>query len=105
MPTFRIKEAARLLGVSTDTLRRWADARRIDTTIDDAGRMTVDGAVLARLAQELAESADHPAAAVSVTHSTRNRFTGLGRPCHLRHGDGAGRDPGGTAQVCITAQP
>ncbi|HEY2125656.1 MAG TPA: MerR family DNA-binding transcriptional regulator [Streptosporangiaceae bacterium] len=34
MPTFRIKEAAALLGVSTDTLRRWADGGRIDTTVD-----------------------------------------------------------------------
>jgi predicted site-specific integrase-resolvase len=31
MPTFRIKEAAGLLGVSTDTLRRWADGGRIAT--------------------------------------------------------------------------
>jgi excisionase family DNA binding protein len=37
MATFRIKEAASLLGVSTDTLRRWADAGRIDTTADGLG--------------------------------------------------------------------
>jgi molybdopterin-binding protein len=58
-------------------LRRWADAGRIDTTTDDSGRMAVDGAVLARLVQELAESADHPEIAVIVAHSARNRFTGL----------------------------
>ena len=56
---FRIKEAASLLGVSTDTLRRWADAGRIDTTTDASGRMAVEGTALAELAQELAESADH----------------------------------------------
>jgi hypothetical protein len=39
--------------------------------------MAVDGPVLAGLAEELAESADHPTAAVTVAHSTRNRFTGL----------------------------
>ena len=55
MPTFRIKEAASLLGVSTDTLRRWADAGRIDTTTDASGRMAVEGTALAGLAQELAE--------------------------------------------------
>jgi molybdopterin-binding protein len=77
MPTFRIKEAARLLGVSTDTLRRWADAGRIDTTTDDAGRMAVDGAALARLVQELVGSADQPEIRVIVAHSARNRFTGL----------------------------
>ena len=59
MPTFRIKQAASLLGVSTDTLRRWADGGRIDTITDDSGRLAVDGAALARFAQELAESADH----------------------------------------------
>jgi excisionase family DNA binding protein len=49
MPTFRIKEAAGLLGVSDDTLRRWADGGRVETTTDAAGRLVVDG-VLARLA-------------------------------------------------------
>jgi excisionase family DNA binding protein len=59
MPTFRIKEAASLLGVSDDTLRRWADGGRVETTTDASGRLAVDGTALARLAQELAESADH----------------------------------------------
>jgi excisionase family DNA binding protein len=59
MPTFRIKKAARLLGVSTDTLRRWADRGRVETTIDGSGRQAVDGAALAALAQQLAELADH----------------------------------------------
>jgi molybdopterin-binding protein len=77
MPTFRIKEAASLLGVSADTLRRWADAGRIETSTDAAGRLAVDGVALARLAQELAESADHADRRAVVAHSVRNRFTGL----------------------------
>jgi molybdopterin-binding protein len=77
MPTFRIKEAASLLGVSTDTLRRWADAGRIDTTTDTSGRMAVEGTALAALAQELAEAADHEQARVVVASSARNRFSGL----------------------------
>jgi excisionase family DNA binding protein len=77
MPTFRIKEAASLLGVSTDTLRRWADAGRIATTTDASGRMAVEGTALATLAQELAESADPEETRVVVAHSTRNRFSGL----------------------------
>jgi len=77
MPTFRIKEAASLLGVSTDTLRRWADAGRIDTTTDASGRMAVEGTALAKLAQELAESADHTENTVVVSSSARNRFSGL----------------------------
>ena len=54
MPVFRIKEAASLLGVSTDTLRRWADGGRIETTTDTAGRLAVDGVELASLARDLA---------------------------------------------------
>jgi len=77
MPTFRIKDAANLLGVSADTLRRWADGGRIETTTDVAGRRAVDGVELARFAQELAESADHREGRVVVAHSVRNRFSGL----------------------------
>ena len=77
MPTFRIKEVASLLGVSTDTVRRWADGGRIETITDASGRMAVDGAALARFAQELADSADHGESRVMVAHSARNRFSGL----------------------------
>jgi molybdopterin-binding protein len=76
MPKFRIKEAASLLGVSTDTLRRWADAGRIGTTTDASGRMAVEGTALAALAQELAE-ADHEQTRMVVASSARNRFSGL----------------------------
>ena len=79
MPTFRIKEAANLLGVSDDTLRRWADAGRIETITDASGRLAVDGVALARLAQELAQSAEQGEGSrvVVVAHSARNRFSGL----------------------------
>jgi len=77
MPTYRIKEAADLLGVSTDTLRRWAEGGRIETFTDASGRMAVDGAALARLAEELANSADHAEGRMVVAHSVRNRFSGL----------------------------
>lgn len=77
MPTFRIKEAADLLGVSNDTLYRWIDAGRITATGDAAGLLTVDGTALARLAQELAEAIDHGESRSVVAHSVRNRFGGL----------------------------
>src|SRR5580692_11559934 len=77
MPTYRIKEAASLLGVSTDTVRRWADAGRIGTTADASGRMAVEGTALAALAQELAESEGHDQNRVVVASSARNRFSGL----------------------------
>jgi molybdopterin-binding protein len=76
VPTFRIKEAAGLIGVSDDTLRRWADGGRIETTTDASGRLAVDGVALARFACELAESGDRADRAV-VGHSMRNRFSGL----------------------------
>jgi predicted site-specific integrase-resolvase len=77
MPMFQMKEAASLPGVSDDTLRRWADAGRIETTTDAAGPRAVDGAALARLAQDLAEDADHKAGATVVARSARNRLSGL----------------------------
>jgi molybdopterin-binding protein len=77
MPTFRMKEAASLLGVSDDTLRRWADGGRIKTITDASGVLAVDGVELARLAQELAESADDAEGQMVVAQSVRNRFSGL----------------------------
>lgn len=77
MPTFRIREAAELLGVSDDTVRRWADAGRIPSSPGNGGRRTIDGADLARFAVELAESADRPPTRAVVGESARNRFTGL----------------------------
>jgi molybdopterin-binding protein len=77
MPIFRVKEAANLLGVSADTLRRWADAGRIETTTDTSGRVAVDGAALARFAQDLAATADPAEGRTVVAHSVRNRFSGL----------------------------
>jgi molybdopterin-binding protein len=77
MPTYRIKEAAGLLGISDDTLRRWAEAGRIETRTGDSGWLTVDGAALARLARELAGAADPAEDQMVVAHSQRNRFSGL----------------------------
>ncbi len=77
MPTFRIRDAADLLGVSYDTVRRWADGGRIESTTDSAGRLAVDGAALARFAQERAESAGRADSGAAAAHSVRNRFSGL----------------------------
>ncbi len=77
MPSYRIKDAAALLGVSDDTLRRWADDGRVPVTTDDSGRMVVDGAALALFARELAQQGDRMDNSVVVAQSARNRFTGL----------------------------
>jgi molybdopterin-binding protein len=52
MPVFRIGEAARLLGVSDDTLRRWANTGRVASTTTETGHRGVNGADLARFAAE-----------------------------------------------------
>ncbi|MEP9381593.1 helix-turn-helix transcriptional regulator [Nocardioides sp. KR10-350] len=73
MSTYRIAEAADLLGVSDDTLRRWVDAGRLET-VTEGGRTVVPGPALADLAVELADAPD-PHRARSV--SARNRLLGL----------------------------
>src|SRR6476469_3695749 len=76
MPTYRIKQAAELLGVSDDTVRRWVDSGRLEASIDGS-RQVVDGARLAQLAQEIAESGEHPEPGPVVSASARNRFVGI----------------------------
>ena len=76
MATYRIKQAAELLGVSDDTVRRWADSGRLRTRTEGA-RQVVEGEQLARLAQEIATTAEHAEPGPIVSASARNRFVGL----------------------------
>jgi molybdopterin-binding protein len=75
MPSYRVREAADLLGVSDDSLRRWADSGRVTTTVDAAGRRVIDGAELARFASKNAGPV--PEAGAIARESARNRFVGL----------------------------
>ncbi len=77
MPHYRLGHAAELLGVSDDTLRRWIDAGRVEAMHDAAGRLVIEGAHLAQVAQSLAEREAHETAGAVVAHSVRNRFQGL----------------------------
>ncbi len=77
MATYRIKQAAELLGVSDDTVRRWAESGRLRAGTDGAGRQVVDGVELAEVAQQLAASGEHPSPGPVVSASARNRFVGL----------------------------
>lgn len=73
MPQMRISEAAGLLGVSDDTLRRWIDAGRLPAAQDGSGPRVVDGVDVARVAQEnAAAQTSHP-----EHTSARNQFRGL----------------------------
>jgi molybdopterin-binding protein len=78
MPTYRISEAATLLGVSDDTVRRWAESGRLPTVKKPGARRAVDGKVLAEFA--VAAAATDTAAAADapvVAESARNRFRGI----------------------------
>ena len=74
MPQIRIKDAARYLGVSDDTVRRWIDAGVIGSARDPSGRTVVDGLELARLAKQQAVLPDDPGGGGG---SARNRFVGI----------------------------
>jgi molybdopterin-binding protein len=74
VPQFRIADAARLLGVSDDTVRRWVDAGALPVRADASNRKVIDGAALAEFAREHAQSAPDPS---DVHSSARNRLVGL----------------------------
>lgn len=74
MPHYRISEAADLLGVSDDTVRRWVDSNQLEASADAAGRKVIVGAQLAAFAKTHARHAPDPSV---VGRSARNRFVGL----------------------------
>jgi molybdopterin-binding protein len=65
-----VGDAARALGVSVDTLRRWERDGRIHMQRDGANRRVVDQAEVTRLG-------GHVAAPVDRSFSARNRFEGV----------------------------
>lgn len=77
MPHFRISEAAQLLSVSDDTIRRWVDSGRLKLAQGvglGQGPQAVAGASLAQLAVDLAqELGDERGSSVSA----RNRIVGI----------------------------
>lgn len=73
---YRVGEAAGLLGVSDDTVRRWVDAGRLRSTRTASGRHEIEGVDLARLAQEVAEE-QAPDDTGRTRHSARNRLRGI----------------------------
>ena len=72
MVSYRLGQAARVLGVSVDTVRRFADNGRLKTTRTRGQHRLIDGEALARLAESLVAE-DEPG---SVS-SARNHLFGI----------------------------
>ncbi|MFD1319830.1 TOBE domain-containing protein [Micromonospora sonneratiae] len=72
MTVFRMGEAAELLGISVDTVRRWVDAGRLTATRDEQGHRVINGADLAAFVRaQAAEPEDRDGS------SARNRLRGI----------------------------
>ncbi len=76
MSRYRIAEAAEVLGISDDTLRRWIDAGRIPATPGPDGRTTVAGTDLAELARTMAPTTPEGVTRAAAV-SARNRMRGI----------------------------
>ncbi|RKN47301.1 TOBE domain-containing protein [Streptomyces hoynatensis] len=95
MSSYGIGRAARLLGVSPDTVRRWADSGRLPTRRDASGKRQIDGEDLAAFAVALTAEGASGQEEEPYT-SARNAFPGI--ITAVRLGDVA-------AQVEIQAGP
>ena len=72
MVAYRLGHAARLLGVSVDTVRRYVDNGRLKASRTAGQHRMVDGADLARLVESIDQDA-----ATDGTSSARNHLLGI----------------------------
>ncbi|MFJ9413430.1 molybdopterin-binding protein [Streptomyces sp. NPDC101227] len=75
MPSYSIGQAARLLAVSSETVRRWADGGQLRMDRDGSGNRVIDGVSLAAFAKDRAAGL-HPVPG-EVRTSVRNSFAGI----------------------------
>jgi molybdopterin-binding protein len=76
MARYRLGEAAAVLGVSVDTMRRWVDTGRVTGFRTEGGQRVVEGASLADLAAAMAPAHPH-ADPGGAARSARNRLPGV----------------------------
>jgi molybdopterin-binding protein len=77
---YRLSEAADVLGVSDDTVRRWVDQGRVASTRTSGGQLAIAGEDLARLAVELSERTTiDTGRATSARNSLRGIVTAVTR--------------------------
>ncbi|MFD9516885.1 TOBE domain-containing protein [Streptomyces sp. NPDC059979] len=76
MPSYSMGQAAQMLRVSPETVRRWAETGRLAAVRAADGARTVDGVVLAAFAKERA-AGPHPVPAGAAVPSVRNSFAGI----------------------------
>ena len=74
MMSYRIGQVAELLGVSVDTVRRWADTGRLGAHRTEGGQRLIDKAALAEFMTGLQHA---PERDQTMPQSARNRFTGI----------------------------
>ena len=72
MRSYKVGQVAQLLGVSADTVRRWADTGRLEMQRRN-GQRIIEGADLARFLTETSPATDE----LPVQESARNRFPGI----------------------------
>jgi molybdopterin-binding protein len=73
MPNYRLGQAAKMLGVSADTIRRMVDDGRLLAVRSAGGQRLIDGTSLARAAKPERQKQEE----VFVAQSARNRFPGI----------------------------
>jgi molybdopterin-binding protein len=74
MPTYGVREAALVLGVSDDSVRRWGESGRLELVRQPNGHRAVDGLELAQFAVSLG---DVESAFAVGRASARNRLHGI----------------------------
>src|SRR5439155_25452851 len=72
MPSYRLGQAAKTLGISVDTVRRMVDDGRLIAARSSGGQRLIDGESLAAIAKPKRDRRE-----VAVKQSARNRFPGI----------------------------